>query len=295
MTPAVPRHRRIDLPGRGGSVAALELGSADRPIDIVFSHANSFNACTYRSILAPAAERMRILAYDLRGHGQTELPTVTEGRQAWRDFGEDLAALLEALDLKNVLLAGHSMGATACLLAAAEAPHRVRGLALFEPVIDAPGDLRDAAALKAGIDRVTAGALRRRARFPSIEAAMEAFVGRGAFTTWPREFVADFVEGGLRRLEDGEYELACTPEWEASNYATQPSNVWKELDLAPRPVRILRGAVWSSASILTERDRLEASGVSIETIVGTGHYLPMDRPDLVTETLLKMETSSVSG
>jgi pimeloyl-ACP methyl ester carboxylesterase len=81
MTPAVPRHRRIDLPGRGGSVAALELGPADRPIDIVFSHANSFNACTYRSILAPAAERMRILAYDLRGHGQTELPTVTEGRR----------------------------------------------------------------------------------------------------------------------------------------------------------------------------------------------------------------------
>ena len=69
-----PRARRIDLPSRGGAVAALEFGAAERPVDLVFVHANGFNARTYRSILAPLADGWRILAVDQRGHGATTLP-----------------------------------------------------------------------------------------------------------------------------------------------------------------------------------------------------------------------------
>src|SRR5687768_14473986 len=71
---------RIALPGRGGTVEALELGPAGRPYDVVFSHANGFNALTYRTILAPLAADLRILAYDLRGHGASTLPAVSAGR-----------------------------------------------------------------------------------------------------------------------------------------------------------------------------------------------------------------------
>ncbi|MDZ4369992.1 MAG: alpha/beta hydrolase, partial [Phenylobacterium sp.] len=66
-----PRARHVDLPDRGGAMAILDFGSSERPVDAVFCHANGFNARTYRSILAPLAASMRILAVDWRGQGAT--------------------------------------------------------------------------------------------------------------------------------------------------------------------------------------------------------------------------------
>src|SRR4051794_6447386 len=79
-TESEPRERMIPLPTRGGAMAALEIGPSERPVDIVFSHANGFNGRTYRTVLQPLAGTLRILALDLRGHGASTLPTVIEGR-----------------------------------------------------------------------------------------------------------------------------------------------------------------------------------------------------------------------
>jgi pimeloyl-ACP methyl ester carboxylesterase len=67
-----PRRRVVAVPG--GEIAALEFGPEDRAIDIVFVHANGFNAQTYRTLLSPLAAGLRILAIDQRGHGATTLP-----------------------------------------------------------------------------------------------------------------------------------------------------------------------------------------------------------------------------
>src|SRR6185503_4150796 len=101
---AEPQPRMIPLPTRGGAMAALDFGPADRPVDVVFSHANGFNARTYRTILQPLADTLRILALDLRGHGATTLPTQIEGRQGWIEFRDDLLALLAAACAEPVVL-----------------------------------------------------------------------------------------------------------------------------------------------------------------------------------------------
>src|SRR5579875_3441678 len=62
-----PRRRMIPL--KDGEMAALDFGDASRPVDVVFLHANGFNAMTYRSILAPLSLSLRIVALDQRGHG----------------------------------------------------------------------------------------------------------------------------------------------------------------------------------------------------------------------------------
>ena len=79
-----PRKRMIPL--ADGEMAALEFGDPQRPVDVVFSHANGFNALTYRTILAPLAASLRVLAIDLRGHGASRLPTQPVNRTSWRDF-----------------------------------------------------------------------------------------------------------------------------------------------------------------------------------------------------------------
>ncbi len=278
-----PRARQVTLATRGGAMALLDFGPAYRPSDIFFSHANGFNARTYRSILAPLAGSLRVVAIDMRGHGGSTLPADVETRGGWNDFRDDLLAFLDAETQGPVVLAGHSMGGTASLLAAAHAPERVKALVLFDPVIFAMGMARDAA----NDNPLAEGALRRRAVFPSKAAAVEAYTGRGAFRSWSAEQLADYVEGGFRETDAGEVTLTCAPAWEASNFRTHNYDVWSAFRATRCPVRILRAAAGSTARLDEGQAELEATGrFRIDVIPGTSHFLPMERPELVRETLV---------
>ena len=281
---AEPRERMIPLPARGGAMAALEFGPADRPVDIVFSHANGFNGRTYRTILQPLAEGLRILSLDLRGHGASTLPAIVEGRQGWLEFRDDLLALMAQTCEAPVVLAGHSMGGTTSLLAAAAEPARVRALALFDPVAMPSGLAPDADAVQHS--PLVAGALRRRAVFPSRQAAFEAYLGRGAFKSWSDVQLADYLAAGLAETEAGEVSLTCTPAWEASNFRTHNYEPWAAFRESRCPIRILRAAEASTFRVEGREAELGQDGrITIETVPGTTHFLPMERPDLVRETL----------
>jgi pimeloyl-ACP methyl ester carboxylesterase len=279
-----PLPRMVALPARGGAMAALDLGPQDRPVDIVFSHANGFNGCTYRTILQPLAGSLRILALDLRGHGASTLPTTIEGRQGWLEFRDDLLALLAAACEGPVVLAGHSMGGTSSLLAAAAEPGRVRALALFDPVVMPIEMQRDPQAVMES--PLVQGALRRRATFASRQAAFDAYLGRGAFRTWSPDQLADYVAAGFRGTEGGEVTLACTPEWEASNFRTHNYDPWGAFRASRCPIRILRAAEASTFRLEGgEADLGDGGRITVETVPGTTHFLPMEQPERVRETL----------
>lgn len=273
-----PRARLIDLPSRGGAMAVLDFGPPGRAVDVVFSHANGFNGRTYRTILAPLADRLRILAIDLRGHGASTLPAQIEGRQGWYEFRDDLTALLAAEASGPVVLAGHSMGATASLLAAGAEPARVRALALFDPVlIDHPRSMELTQS-----NPLADGAERRRADFPDKAAAVAAYTGRGAFRSWRPEQLADYVEGGFRPAPDGGVTLACAPAWEASNFRIHRYDPWAAFRDCGCPVHLVRAETGSTARLDEHLDELAALGrVRIETAPGTTHFLPMERPEIV--------------
>ncbi len=274
-------------------MAALDFGDAARPVDVVFAHANGFNAMTYRSILGPLSLSLRIIAMDQRGHGASRMPADPHGRRSWSDLRDDLLALLETLGDGPVILAGHSMGATASLLAAQERPDRVRALVLFDPVVlprwtsALMHRLPWLATRIYGRMPLTRGALRRRSVFDSFGAAFRAYRGRGAFRTWPEIMLADYVAGGFREREDGTVELSCAPAWEASNFAAQGNDTWRALDRALAPIDIYQSAtqsacrIGSAASLKRRHPRLH-----VHPVPQTTHFLPMERPDLVRDALL---------
>lgn len=288
-----PRRRMIPIrsPWGDGEMAVLDFGDAARPVDLVFVHANGFNALTYRSLLAPLAATLRIVAPDLRGHGATRLKADLRGRRSWKDYRDDLAGLLDALDGPPVTLAGHSMGGTTALLAAAERPERVSNLVLFDPVIWSRGatflfNLPGAHAFTAMKAPIVRAAAKRRSRFESRADALQAYVGRGAFKDWPETTLADYVAGGFEEQGDG-VKLICTPAWEASNFASQAHDPWKALARVDRPVHVLRAERGSTCKLDEPAVlRRKHPHARLQTVAGGGHFFPMQRPDVARDALL---------
>lgn len=288
--PAV-RRLSLDIESRWGSgqMAVLDFGDPERPVDLVFVHANGFNAATYRALLGPLSASMRIWAPDLRGHGRTSLPTNLAGRWNWADHRDDLTALLDQIKGPPVALAGHSMGGTVSLLAAAKRPERVSRLVLFDPVI-----LPRSAVLAFQFPLLrrlpvrmplVKGALKRRPGFDSREQAKAAYLGRGAFKSWPEVMLDDYLADGLveRPSSDGGgVVLACAPDWEASNYAAQSHDPWRALSGLRRPVHILR-AEFNSTCDPTVGQPLP--GVTVETVPQGTHFFPMLHQEIAREAL----------
>ena len=265
-------------------MSVLDMGDSARAPDMIFVHANGFNALTYCTLLEPLARKARILAPDLRGHGRSTLTARAGWRPSWRDLRDDLVALIDAAEGPPMVLAGHSMGAVVALLAAGRRPDRVRAVVMLDPVI-----LPRPAALAMSLPLIGRGArryplvknaLRRRARFESHAAAMDAYRERGAFRGWPDAVLGDYVADGFQNVEDG-VELTCAPEWEASNYAAQGCDPWPVLHGIDRPVRIVKAEHGSTCSLGPDR----IPGVDVSTVACGTHFFPMLEPDLTRAAL----------
>lgn len=75
---------------------------------VVFSHGWPLNADAWDAqMLFLAQHGYRVIAHDRRGHGRSSQP---DAKNDMDGYADDLAALLEALDLHDVTLVGHSTG-----------------------------------------------------------------------------------------------------------------------------------------------------------------------------------------
>jgi non-heme chloroperoxidase len=75
---------------------------------VTFSHGWPLNADTWDGqMLFLAQHGFRVVAHDRRGHGRSSQPTTGNDMDGYAD---DLAAVIEALDLHDATLVGHSTG-----------------------------------------------------------------------------------------------------------------------------------------------------------------------------------------
>jgi len=281
----------ISVPKRG-DFSILRWGDdADKPL-LVFSHATGFNAQTYNSLLAPLADQFRIIAVDHRGHGFSEAPKHVSDLKGWDTYRDDLVGIMDVLG-EPAYLSGHSMGATVSLLAAAQRPKLALGLLLLEPVM-MPRAVGYIMAFQSLIGRplqspLSMGAARRRAEFASRETMFKSYKGRGAFATWPDEFIHDYIEGGTYVLSDEKTVLACAPSWESKTFTMASHNTWRRISKVTCPTKILFAEFDSTMRGGAEGiTRSKQPGWEIEQVKGASHFLPMEFPDLVRENFLEL-------
>jgi pimeloyl-ACP methyl ester carboxylesterase len=98
----------------------------------VLHHATGFHAWVWTPIAEALTRRCRVLAFDARGHGDSDKPA---GGYEWKQFVGDLTGFIETLDLGRVLGVGHSLGATTIAGVAAERPELFSAAVLLDPVL----------------------------------------------------------------------------------------------------------------------------------------------------------------
>ncbi len=127
----------------GGEIRVVERGSGT-PLLLV--HGITLAAEIWAYQLDDLSDRYRVLALDLRGHGESRAGT---GGYGISRLARDLAEVMEGLDLTGAVIAGHSMGGMATiemLTSGHAALERLAGVALvattaglvYEPHVLAP-------------------------------------------------------------------------------------------------------------------------------------------------------------
>lgn len=101
-------------------------GAANPPV-LVLIHSLGTDLSMWDGVTGNLGGDHRILRFDLRGHGASSVPP---GPWQLADFGQDLLALLDALDLASVHLAGTSLGGLIAMWIAVHAPSRAGSIVL---------------------------------------------------------------------------------------------------------------------------------------------------------------------
>lgn len=175
-------------------------------LPVVFSHANSFPAGTYRLLFKYLKERgMDVSAVERFGH-EPQYPVTNN----WPHLVQQLVDFAQAQVQRiggPVYLVGHSLGGFLSVMAAARHPELARGVVLIDsPLI---GGWR-ANALGVAKRTQVVGSLspgkvssRRRESWASNEEALEHFRKKKAFARWHPQVLQDYIEHGLQVQQRG--------------------------------------------------------------------------------------------
>jgi pimeloyl-ACP methyl ester carboxylesterase len=164
---------------------------------LVLVHGGFSDHRNFQAVVPGLAESFRVVAYDRRGHSRSERPAPLGTR---RDQEDDLAALIEALDLGPAHVVGTSFGSAIALGLAARRPELVRSLTAHEPAL--PGLAASGEAVLARIQGALARVQRGDAEGGTREFLEGVALGPGGWAQLPEAIRALMVGNAPAVLEE---------------------------------------------------------------------------------------------
>jgi pimeloyl-ACP methyl ester carboxylesterase len=269
--------RHLDLHGHEVSYRMAGDGPA-----IVLVHGLALSSTTWRYVMPALAERYRVIAPDLLGHGKSGKP---RGDYSLGAFASGIRDLLVALDIEQATFVGHSLGGGIALQLAYQFPERCDRLVLV-----AAGGLGK-----------EVNTLLRAVSLPGAEYVLPLIL-----TPWIRQR-AEWVGGVFRRLgwqpnpSLDQVWSSYTALGDRSAQEAFVHTVRSVIDMAGQRVsahdRLYLAARVPTLIVWGEEDRVipvahahqthEAiPGSKIAVLPGAGHFLPFEQPKWFTDVLL---------
>ena len=228
---------------------------------LVLIHGAFGDRSHYAQQTAYFAKRHRVIALDLRGHGESDVPS--DGIRV-RDFARDVVGTCRAAGIERAVFCGHSIGGAIALEAAASDPELAAGVVLLDGAVLFPD-----AALAGHLAAFTA----------ALEGdgwlkALEDFFGVRMFTPYD---APELKERILRELARAKREM--TPMFKdlfATDYATAISS-------STYPLLF----VHSRIPVDVARLRQLRPDAFVGEVVGAGHYAMLEVPDQINAMLAR--------
>ena len=126
--------------GTVANIGFLRRQGTGQTLPLVLLHGIGSNAHSFEPLMAALPPSQTIVAWNAPGY-PTSTPLVV-ATPTPRDYAAALVRLLDALDLKQIVLVGHSLGALFAASLAAHDPARIANVALISPALGyrvAPG------------------------------------------------------------------------------------------------------------------------------------------------------------
>ncbi len=171
---------------------------------IVCLHGLQSEAHTWNEVAAALSPEYRVLALDLRGHGDTEKP---QTGYSTADFAADLEAFARNLGLERFVLMGHSLGSRIAALYAGLYCHRLSHLILEDPAFPLPS------IPEGSPNPIIEQENRRPGSFATLEDAidflgseLDMLSGQPYRAGWDRKALQKEAEEKIRRRADGAWE-----------------------------------------------------------------------------------------
>ena len=249
-----------------GKELAVEIdGPEDAPV-VLLVHGLGGTSNFYQVQTDALADRLRVVRVDSAGAGRS--PVTDDISIA--GHADDLAAVLEALEVNTAAVVGHSMGTLVVRELAARHPDKVSALVLL-------GAVREPAEAGRQAQRDRAAVLREKGT-----AAVAPGVVANALsdaTRQDRPEVAAFVRELVMRQDPEGYARNC----EALAAATDPGPVAPGL-----PLLLITGADDKVGPPEAGQELAQAHGqATVEILPGVGHWTALEAAGPVTDLLQK--------
>ncbi len=109
------------------------LAGDDNGVPVIFVHGNASSATFWEETMLALPSGFRGIAYDQRGYGDADRAKKIDATRGMGDWSDDLAALMDALNVQRAHLAGHSLGGAVLFHFLMEHPDRVLSVTLVDP------------------------------------------------------------------------------------------------------------------------------------------------------------------
>ena len=216
---------------------------------VLFIHGLTANAFCFQSFADALAPDHHVIAYDLRGRGESDKPATGYSVPL---HAADLAQLIDAFGIERPIIVGHSLGAMIALYFAATYPQLLSKLVLIDAGAPLPDEQPDW--LKASIERLGIPT-------PSFEAYLARLKMAPFLGPYWNDYADIYIEHDVRHNHDGSVvaktSFACVFEEAQNFHQARPREMWSQVQAPTLLLRAGQGLFFDHDQLLSEESAEE--------------------------------------